>query len=101
MQLAGESGMFDLFKRPPSRHRELVREGALLLDVRTAEEFASGHVDGAINIPVDRLPARLAEIGARKKVVVYCRSGGRSARAAALLRSVGHEVHDIGGMSSW
>jgi rhodanese-related sulfurtransferase len=93
--------MFDMFKRQPSRHRELVREGALLLDVRTPEEFAGGHVPEAVNIPVDQLPARLAEVGARKKIVVYCRSGARSARAAAVLRAAGHEVHDIGGMSSW
>lgn len=81
--------------------REAVARGALLLDVRTPSEFAGGHLEGAVNIPVDELPARKAEITAGREVVVYCRSGRRSAIAADLLRDAGHKVLDIGTMSAW
>ena len=81
--------------------RHLVAEGALLLDVRTPHEFASGHLPGAVNLPVQELPFRLKELPAGKKVVVYCRSGARSAVARKLLQSEGHEVLDIGTMAAW
>jgi rhodanese-related sulfurtransferase len=63
----------------------------LVLDVRTAEEYAAGHVPGARNIAHDLLPARLAELAdARDRdVVVYCRSGRRSAIALETLRAAG------------
>lgn len=88
--------------RGPSA-RDLVEEGARLLDVRSPEEFADGHLPGAIHIPVDELPSRLAELEPRHAaVVVYCRSGRRSARAAELLRTSGFDaVHDLGAMSDW
>lgn len=79
----------------------LVAAGATLLDVRTPEEFASGHIDGALLVPVDELEGRLTEVSRDRPVVVYCRSGGRSARAASILGEAGYEVHDLGGMSSW
>lgn len=81
--------------------RALVEAGAFLLDVRTPEEFAEGHVEGATNIPVDALAERLADVPKDHDVVVYCRSGGRSARAASLLREAGYEVHDLGAMDAW
>jgi rhodanese-related sulfurtransferase len=83
--------------------RRLIAGGALLLDVRSPEEFASGHVEGALNIPVQVLPRRLHEVrGGRSDgtVVVYCRSGMRSASAARILRAAGFTVHDAGGMSN-
>lgn len=55
------------------------REGHLLIDVRTPAEFASGHIAGAVNIPVDELASRLSEVPQGQPVVVYCRSGNRSA----------------------
>ena len=63
----------------------------LVLDVRTAEEFAAGHVPGARNIAHELLPARLAELAdARDRdIVVYCRSGRRSAIALETLRAAG------------
>ena len=72
---------------------------AILVDVRTPEEFEEGHLPGAINI--DWLAADFkshwAEIGPSKKVYVYCQKGGRSARAAAALDSLGFEVIDLTG----
>ena len=82
--------------------KKLVQQGALLLDVRTTEEYAGGHIQGAINIPVQNLEARLSEVPKDKAVVVYCRSGGRSHRAKELLKNKGHtQVYDIGGMGNW
>lgn len=83
--------------------RALVRGGALLLDVRSPEEFAAGHLDGAVNIPVDALEARLDEVGSKERaVVVYCRSGMRSRRARALLLERGWvKVENLGGMGNW
>lgn len=80
---------------------QLVEQGATLVDVRTPEEFAAGHLDGARNLPLDALTARMAELPRDRAVVVYCRSGARSARAAAVLRSAGHDVRDLGPMSAW
>lgn len=83
--------------------RELVAKGALLLDVRTTQEFAGGHLPGAVNIPVQDLDRRLSEVGAKERpVVVYCRSGQRSARAARMLKGAGYQaVHDLGSISRW
>lgn len=81
--------------------RRRVAQGALLLDVRTPKEFAEGHVPGAMNIPVQDLGQRLSDVGAPRQVVVYCRSGGRSAAAAQLLRRAGHDVLDVGPMSAY
>jgi rhodanese-related sulfurtransferase len=91
-------------RKVPGGHpeaRRWVAEGALLLDVRTAEEFASGHVAGALNIPVHELGGRMGEVPRDRAVVVYCRSGGRSAAAAAMLRGAGLAVLDVGPMDAW
>lgn len=74
-----------------------------LLDVRTAEEFASGHIEGAVNIPVQILASYLDEVPQDQPVVIYCRSGNRSAQAASILRGAGYsDVYDIdGGVIAW
>jgi len=75
----------------------------LVLDVRSKLEFLLGHLDGAVNIPVDRLPAALegrADITSHTRILLYCASGIRSAQAAAILRAAGYgRVIDGGGMS--
>ncbi len=84
--------------------RDLVKKGAVLLDVRTPEEFRGGHLDGALNIPVQELDKRLGELAGRKDtdVVVYCRSGRRSADAKRLMEAQGFKkVHDLGPMTAW
>lgn len=83
--------------------RQLVHDGARLVDVRTPDEFAAGHIPGAINIPVQQLDARMSELQPKDAaVVVYCRSGHRSGNAARLLKSAGFlAVHDLGPMSRW
>jgi phage shock protein E len=82
----------------------VTKHHALLLDVRTASEFSSGHIEGAINIPVQELEARLATLPAKKDqdIVVYCRSGRRSAKAKELLEKAGFtKVHNLGPMTNW
>ncbi|HEY8154298.1 MAG TPA: rhodanese-like domain-containing protein [Myxococcota bacterium] len=85
---------------------ELQESGEVLLfvDVRTPEEYASGHVPGAVNIPKDQLPGRLAELeSSRDRLVVYCERGPRAAAAAATLQRAGFTGvrHLSGDMSGW
>jgi phage shock protein E len=81
---------------------QLVEKGATLLDVRTPGEFASGHISGAVNIPLNDLSGRIQELREDQAIVVYCRSGRRSAIAAKLLREHGvGTVSDLGAMSNW
>jgi rhodanese-related sulfurtransferase len=85
-----------------AKARELVAAGAQLVDVRSPAEYAGGHVDGAKNLPVDTLPAAASGLARDKVVVVYCRSGARSARAAGLLKQSGFsEVYDLGSIANW
>ena len=86
-----------------SEARELVKKGATLLDVRSPGEFAGGHIDGAVSIPVQELGSRVNELGEKTgQIVVYCQSGNRSAMAKRLLESNGFtNVHDMGGISQW
>jgi MFS family permease len=78
--------------------------GAIVLDVRSSEEFAAGHVDGAINLPLDTLAAGAAAIPRDAPVVTVCgKGGGRSARAAAELRALGFRWARslCGGTQAW
>ena len=79
----------------------LVAAGARLVDVRTPEEYAEGHVEGAENVPVDTIASH--DFGVKTTpLVLYCRSGKRSANAATTLRSKGYtSLHDLGAMSNW
>ena len=79
------------------------RENLTLVDVRSAEEFAAGHLPGAINIPVDQLETRVSELKSGDEIVVYCLSGVRSARAIELLRGreFTHIEHLAGDYSEW
>jgi phage shock protein E len=74
----------------------------ILIDVRTPDEFASGYIDGAVNISVQTLPDRLSEVPRDKPVIVYCHSGNRSAQAASILSKAGYtNVYDMGGILAW
>jgi rhodanese-related sulfurtransferase len=79
--------------------------GLLILDVRTAKEFAEGHVPGAVNIPHDELASRLPGLEAQRgsDVVVYCRSGRRAEIALDLLAKAGFErlSHLEGDFLAW
>lgn len=99
--------MFNLLKSlfSGSDHKalkQLMADGALVVDVRTAREFASGHIAGSKNIPVDILNSHIEKLRKSKKpIIVCCASGMRSARAAMLLKQHGIEhVHDAGSWSN-
>jgi phage shock protein E len=83
--------------------RWLVEQGAALIDVRTPGEYRSGHIEGAVNIPVHDLPSRLEALGPKDRpIVVYCHSGVRASRAQRLLRQHGFvAVYNLGQMSHW
>ena len=74
-----------------------------VLDVRSPEEFATGHVPGAVNIPYDQVASRLAAIPKDKDVVLYCRSGRRAAIAAGVLEQNGYKQLRLmqGDMPAW
>jgi phage shock protein E len=77
-----------------------INGGAKVVDVRTSEEFGEEHYPNALNIPVDQLQRRMADLGARQTpIVLYCASGSRSAYAAMMLRAAGFsDVTNAGGL---
>jgi rhodanese-related sulfurtransferase len=83
--------------------KALVAAGAKVVDVRTPQEFASGHVPGAINIPFEDIARRAAEIGPPSTpVVLYCRTGRRSGIAAEALQKAGYSrLYDFKSVTAW
>ena len=69
---------------------------AVLLDVRTPEEYAAGHIPGSVNHPLERMQTYDGDVSA--PIFAYCRSGARSARAVALLRELDYEAVNLGGI---
>ena len=69
----------------------------LLLDVRMPLEYASGHIEGAINIPVDDLRSRLAELPPGRPIVASCQVGQRGYLATRILMQAGYDVSNLGG----
>lgn len=63
----------------------VIREGAVLVDVRSSGEFSTGSVNGAINIPLDQLRNQLGKLKGKKNIVVFCLSGNRSGQAKTIL----------------
>ena len=97
--------MFELLKnlfgiQPKVNLAELVKDGAIILDVRTKAEFETGHIRGAVNIPLDKLHANMNKLkGKSKPVITCCASGSRSATAKGVLTNNGFtNVHNGG---SW
>jgi len=80
-------------------------EAPVILDVRSPEEFASGHIPGAVNIPLNELSERLVALGLSPtdEVVVHCERGGRAEAAESILRESGYTgVRDLSGhMAAW
>lgn len=86
----------------PAQARDLQAGGAILLDVREDGEWQAGHAPKARHIPLRRLPARLRDLPPNRTVITVCRSGHRSAQAAALLARDGQDVLNLaGGMRAW
>jgi rhodanese-related sulfurtransferase len=74
-----------------------------VLDVRSGEEYAAGHVPGAVNVPYDQVAARIAELPKDRQIVLYCRSGRRVGIAAEVLAANGFKslAHLTGDMPAW
>ena len=85
--------------------RDLIAEkpGLVILDVRTVSEFESGHLEGAINIPVEVLSSHLSGLNKNDELLVYCRTGNRSTTAVGILRESGYDkvYHMDGGITAW
>lgn len=80
------------------------RENFLLIDVRSPEEYAGGHIPNSLNVPLGQLGQRIARYAKSKEasIVVYCLSGGRSSQAQSILSGLGYtNVKNLGGISSW
>ena len=76
-------------------------EGVSVLDVREDVEWAYGHIEGAVHVPLHELPGRLDEVP-EGQVLVVCKVGGRSAQAVAYLSQLGHAAVNLdGGMLDW
>ncbi len=84
---------------PTVDYKELVKQGAIILDVRTPSEFKSGHIKGSINIPLDSLSNKMGKLKDKSQpIITCCASGMRSASAKGMLKSNGYtDVHNGGG----
>ena len=72
---------------------EYLKDGAIVIDVRTTEEYRGGHVNGSKNIVLNTIPTKIKEIKAmNKKVIAVCRSGARSGQATSFLKQQGIDV---------
>ena len=98
--------MFDSIKQllglaPRVNFKDLVKNGAQIIDVRTPGEFKSGHIRGAVNIPLQNISTQTSRIKKDMPVITCCASGMRSASAKSILKSNGfEEVHNGGGWMS-
>ena len=99
-------GFFDLFRQPDinqgvEEYRAVPQ--AILLDVRTPEEYRGGHIPGSKNLPLQQIE-KIKSIAEKKEtpLFVYCQSGARSRQAVSLLQNMGYvNVNNIGGMAAY
>ncbi len=96
--------MLSIFKKlfpSPIDYQKLLSRGALIIDVRTKNEFAGGHIKGSVNIPLDELPRKITELQQKQQpLITVCRSGNRSGIAKNMLKSAHIEVYNGGAWNS-
>ncbi len=92
----------NLFGMDKTDYAALLEEGAIILDVRTKNEYDGGHIKNSVNIPVDQLQKNLSKLKDKNKpIITCCASGMRSASAKSILQNNGYKnVHNGGGWSS-
>jgi len=88
--------MIEFFKKifgvQSTNFKQLMEEGAIVIDVRTPGEFSAGHIEGSVNIPLNKLSHNLHKLKAKNKpIITCCASGMRSASAKGILHSNGYE----------
>jgi rhodanese-related sulfurtransferase len=76
---------------------ELIANGAIIIDVRTKEEYRYGHIKNSVNIPLDKLQSNLKKLNKNKVIITCCQSGSRSSMAKSILRNNGFQVYNGGG----
>ena len=82
-------------------YKSLVKEGALIVDVRTPGEYQGGQIEGSLNIPVDQIKKHLPDLKKKNRTIIACcRSGARSGMAADLLNNAGLTAHNGGPWNS-
>ena len=90
-------GLLKRFLKPKVNMQELIHAGAMIVDVRTGSEYQAGHIQGSINIPLDRIRGEIEKIrGLNKPVITVCRSGTRSSIASNILKTAGIEAYNGG-----
>lgn len=82
-------------------YADLVKQGAVIVDVRSKREYEEGHIKNSLNIPVDQLDKNLSKLSKDKTIITCCASGMRSASAKSILQNNGYKnVHNGGGWMS-
>ncbi len=90
-----------IFGSKNSDYKTLIEQGALVVDVRSPQEFATGHIQGSINIPLDQINAKADMLLRKNKpVITCCRSGARSGMAEGMLKSAGVDAYNGGAWES-
>lgn len=96
-------GLFDVFKDTLSIEEGLEKmkgfPGAVLLDVRSEQEYSGGHIEGSVNIPINKIAA--ISISKDTPIFVYCLSGARAARAVKFLQKMGYDAVNMGGIAGY
>ena len=88
-----------IFSNNNSKMENLIKEGAFLVDVRSPGEFAEGHIKGSTNIPLDQIQQKLGLFKGKGNIIVFCRSGARSAQAKSILEQNG--IANVTNGGSW
>lgn len=95
----------DYKKISPEEAKEIIEsEDVVILDVRTKEEYNEGHIENAVLLPIDDISSKAEDLLRNKdaKILVYCRSGNRSATTSKKLIKMGYtNVYDFSGINSW
>ena len=79
----------NIFSNTNDDLKKIVNDGAFLVDVRSPDEYKSGHVKGSVNIPLDQIGKQIAKFKGKTNIVVFCRSGMRSGQAKSILEQNG------------
>jgi rhodanese-related sulfurtransferase len=103
LQLCINMGIFSaLFGKKESVDMgQLIKNGAIVIDVRTSGEYSTGHIKGSKNMPLDKLMSQISKVKKDQAIITCCASGMRSASAKGMLKKAGYEnVHNGGSWSS-